>query len=234
LIVVQAAPGVGKSFFGLAWAHRLGGPALVVSLDTDLRDQALRLVSMETGEKTIDVENASDSWVEWLAWQSFQARFCDFASTVRDVDDLVAAETSYWGQPPGLVVVDNAGNLLEGEESAAEYRRVFGALHRTAKRYGVCVLALHHIRRRKTGNEEAVGTTPTFLGQSLYSGEQDAPIVLGLWRPQDDLLAVAVLKNRMGPANPGATLRATLRLDLQTASLEELSSVELYKEATGL
>jgi hypothetical protein len=231
LMVVLAAPGVGKSSFALSWAAQLRRPCLYLSLDTSLVDQAVRIIAIRTHKTVEEVQAGHDEDLEaWIGtWEpvvkelDYPVRFCELSMGVKQVDELVAAEVEYWGEPPAIVFVDNVGNLLEKEESASEYRRIFSGLHRTARERNTLVIALHHIKRKpqKADDDEDPAQKPVHMSDGLYTGEQEVQFLLGLWRPHPNELTVAVLKNRMGPADPGGHLHTTLRADLARASLRD-------------
>jgi hypothetical protein len=244
LMLVLAAGGVGKSAFALEWAVRLERPALYVSLDTSLVEHGIRLLARSTGTSVEHVVEGHDedpsAWAaEWgkrLEDLQLPLRFCDGAHTVRDIDELVAAEGEYWGESPYMVVVDNVADLQEREEGAAEIRRILAGLKKVSKDHDTLVMALHHIRkkppksakqREEEGDEEDEGTKPVHLSDALYEGDKHAQYVLGLWRPSWNRLTVGVLKNRMGPANRSGTLHTSLEADLRTMQFRAAGATSL-------
>lgn len=234
-MVVLAAGGVGKSAWGLEWATQIGVPSLYISLDTSLVDHTIRLIARSTGLTVEQVQHGHDedldawvdTWHDYVEELPYQTRFCERAYTARTVGELIRAETEFWGEPPALTIVDNLGNLLEEQESAGEYRRILGELHRAAKENDTLVVALHHLRKRpakvreKDNNEGDEGTQPVHLSDALYESDKEAQFVLGLWRPQPTRMAVGVLKNRMGPANRNGDLHVTLDADLRRMRISE-------------
>jgi KaiC/GvpD/RAD55 family RecA-like ATPase len=235
-MLILAAGGVGKSAFALEWALRLERPVLYVSLDTSLVEQAIRVLARETSTSVEDIveghdqdpEKWADQWSGVLSDLSYPIRFCDSAHSVRDIDELVTAETEWWGESPHMVIVDNISDLLEGEESASEYRKVLAGLKRVARDHDTFVIALHHIRKkppksqkqRDEEDEEDEGTKPVHLSDGLYESDKHAQYVLGLWRPRWNQMSVGVLKNRMGPASSSGSLHTTLECDLRTMRIE--------------
>jgi hypothetical protein len=237
LMLVLAAGGVGKSAFALEWASRLGAPALYISLDTSLVDHAVRLLARHTGATVDHVQGDHDAdpeawarkWGEKLEQLDLPVRFCDGARTAREVREVVAAETEYWGEPPAITIVDNLANILEQEEGAGEYRRILKDLHRTAKDFDTLVIALHHLRKRpartrgKSDDEDMdEGSISVHLSDALYESDKDAQIVLGLWRPSWNQMSVGVLKNRMGPMDRNGQLHTTLKADLGRMELADI------------
>lgn len=236
LVLVLAAGGVGKSAFSLDWVMRLNAPALYVSLDTSLVDHGIRVLARSTGASVEDIVKTSDTdptawaktWGSQLEDIDEPVRFCDRAYSVREVDELVVAETEYWGDSPTMTIVDNLSNLQEREEGAGEFRRILAGLHRVAKERDTCIMALHHIRKKpakasKKDDEEPEdeGTMPVHLSDALYEGDKEAQIVLGLWRPVWNQMAVGVLKNRMGPASRVGSMHTTLDADLRYMRIEQ-------------
>ena len=226
-MIVQAAPGVGKSTFALEWGVHLSNPSrpggplpvLYLSLDTALQDQAARLVARWLGKPLTEVQSNLAEYVNWLSTQRLPFRFSDVQMVADEVRELVEAERLWFGRYPKLIVVDNAGDLIPGEESRQEYARVFNILANVARDTGAVVMALHHIKR---GDEELTsGRRAPGMGAGMYAGEGKANILLGLWRPSDGYMNVSVVKNRMGQANPAGRLYVTLRCDLGLASVWE-------------
>lgn len=224
LLLVLAAGGVGKSAFALEWAAAIQAPTLYVSLDTALSDHAIRLIARNTGEKVQDIEQGHDedpaawagAWGAYLDGLDHRVRFADSTYDIDDIDDLVLAETEFLGQAPAMVIVDNLMNVV-AEESASEYRNALSALKRVAKKHNTMVMALHHLRKppaRKREEDEDPTALPVRLTDALYEGDKEAKYVLGLWKSAYNKLAVAVLKNRMGPASPSGQLHTSLTVDL--------------------
>lgn len=239
LLIAQSAAGVGKSTFALAWAMGVGAPALYVSLDTDIYDQAVRTVAALTGRPTWEIAKNGREWADWLERQQLLVRITHQEPRIDEVLDLLMAEIEYWGEPPVITIVDNASNLLEKEESSVEYNRIFKALHAAAKKTRTCILALHHLKRqpkkgsacRRCGEPEPdVGTTPVGLQDGLYAGDREVEILLGLWKPDPGHLTVGVIKNRMGRAGT----QTSLICDLERARVQEPSQVAQYAESIGV
>ena len=224
LVIVLAAPGVGKSLLGLTWAYGTGRPSLIVSLDTDLRSQALRVVAMLRDLEVDHVKGNPEQHSQWLARQRLPVRWSDVPIAAEQLPALLEAEEEWGGDIPSLVLVDTVGDLVK-EESYEEYVHTFSELHKTAKRYKTVVVALHHLKRGSAYD----GTKPVNLNESLYSGDKQAEIVLGLWRPKDDEIRVGVLKNRMGPADRNGGYFATLACNLARAQIREFDQVERYR-----
>lgn len=239
VLIVLAASGVGKSTVALDWALELAQdqPALYLSLDTALVDHAIRVIARQTGHTIREVEEGHDedpkAWAQkWAPTllemeSSTHLRFCDQNMRVETIGELVAAETEYWGDAPKLVIVDNLMNLLEGAESAAEYRRIVSELLRVAKEHHALVVGLHHLRKKPAKSvkdeedDDDEGTRPVRLHDSLFAVDQEAKYVVGLWRPQPWDLKLSILKNRMGDANANGKVQVSLSVDMARARITE-------------
>lgn len=237
LMLVAAAAGVGKSMLASNWMVGIveqGLPCLYVSLDTSLDDQAVRFLSLTQRKTTAEIEQGRDddheAWV--AAWSGVlseyphkrRLRFTDRPSTIRHIEECIVAETELAGRPPAMTVVDNVADLLEEEESAAEYHRIFGGLRRVARNTQTLVMALHHLRRKPArfgATEQDQGTKPVMKTDVLYGGDREAQYLLGLYRARPDVLTVSILKNRMGRADASSNLNVRLKADYEKGAVRE-------------
>lgn len=213
LVVVMGAPGVGKSLFSLNLCLAANEPSVLVSLDTDMTTQAIRACSILSGATRQSVESRPTAWAQYLERRNLLCRMYDLSLRPEDINDLVLAETEYWGSAPSLVVVDNVANVVK-DTSYESYRNCFLELQKVARLRGTVVVALHHVKR-----DSASGKLSLHSGQ--YSGEQEAELVLGLWRSSSTGLEVGILKNRNGMADPEGNYAHSLYLDSKTLRLEE-------------
>ncbi len=215
LITVMGAPGVGKSLFGLNWCLRVPTElSVLVSLDTDMPTQALRACSILSGYPSSAILERPEAWARHLERRNLRCRMYDQTMAVKDINDLVIAETEYWGVTPGLVIVDNVSNLVT-EMSYEQFRGAFIGLQKVARLRGTVVVALHHVTR-------SAASGPLSLHSGSFAGEQESEVVLGLWRSENPtLLDVGVLKNRNGMADPAGGLYSSLQLNHQNFRMEE-------------
>lgn len=232
LVLVLGAPGVGKSAMALKWALSAGGPALILSQDTDLGTQAGRTVSALTGVPHSEVMNDLDKWEKFLSANIPQLPLMyDYPATSDDVGDMIVAAEEFFGVVPPIVVVDVLKNVV-AEKSYEGYVSAIEELHRAARRFGTCVVLLHHVNRQ---GRNASGVKPVRLDDGQYGGEGDAEIVLGLWTPKGDIdpiygwreylepkLRVSVLKNRFGAKDPeGKDVFVDLSIDYDRMILSD-------------
>lgn len=211
MMVVMGAPSAGKSLFALNWCLRVAEPSVLVSLDTTMSDQAVRACSILAGVPKKHVEESPEAWGQYLDRKNLNCRLYDLNVTPKDINDLVLAEEEYWGRAPAIVVVDNLVNVVR-DTSYEAYRSTFLELQKVARLRECVVVVLHHVKR-----DSATG--PLSLHSGQYSGEQEAEVVLGLWRSLRGL-EVGVLKNRNGLAAPDGSMSVPLNLDITTMRIE--------------
>lgn len=214
LVTVMGAPGVGKSLFGLNWALRVPELSVLVSLDTDMPTQALRACSIMSGYSSESILERPEAWARYLERQNMRCRMYDLSVTVKDINDIVIAETEFWGETPGLVIVDNVSNLVT-EMSYEQFRGAFIGLQKVARLRGTVVVALHHVTR-------SAASGPLSLHSGSFAGEQESEVVLGLWRSENPkYVDVGVLKNRNGMADPSGALYTQIALNHTNFRMEE-------------
>lgn len=217
VVLGLAAPGVGKSFVALNWAVHLakeGRPVLMISTDTDYSDQAIRTAALLSGKTTDEITWNQEQWAAWLHEVDLPIRWSELHIGGDEVGDFIKAEVEFLGQAPEFVVVDVAGDMLNGkEENVGNIRAIFTQLKKAARRFHTTIFVLHHVKR----GGAASGTSTVRLSDGLYGGEQVCPIVLGMWRPGLETLTVAVLKNRMGPAHADGLRSYDLKADYPRA-----------------
>lgn len=221
LIILLGAPGAMKSMLALRWCLGLDEPTRLVSLDTDTATQAARIVAALNGMPTADVYEDRARWSEWLRRQPLKLRVHDEPLTPVDIGELLSADTEFWGRSPGLVVVDDVSKLRMEDRGYSSFESAFVELHRIAKKHHTVVLALHHLHRGDSSNREK----PVKLSDGKMTGEFEAPIVLGQWRPSEGRLHVGVLKNRFGEDSPTGQMYAELHVDPATVMV----SGDLYR-----
>lgn len=211
LVLVFGSPGVGKSAFSLNWALRAKETSCIISLDTDVTTQAVRTAGVLSGKPMDEIKSNPKAWTQYIEDRTKRMRVYDMGSTAKDVLGIIRAEEEFWGEAPGITVVDNVSNLV-GEGGYEDYRRLFLELHRVARHGNTCVIALHHINRASALR----AGQPLNLWSGSYSGEQEAELVLGLWRAGDDQsqMNCSVLKNRQGTADPNGSLFVKMKFSL--------------------
>lgn len=214
LAILLGAPGALKSILSLAWAYELmpEEPVLLISIDTDSKTQAARLVSLIEGGTVFWSEVLRDPlrWAARLSTLDLPLRVIDSPIAPSDLTEVIAACVEYWGRPPALVVVDDVSKLRMPERGYENFDTAMLELHRAARKHGTVVLAIHHLHRGDSSDR----TKPIRLRDGKYTGEYEAEIVLGAWRPgvdsHDSQLRIGVLKNRFAEDDPNGGKYADL------------------------
>lgn len=208
LILVQAAPGAGKSTIALWWILHMDKPGLYLSLDSDLATQAARATSMLTSIQYEEVVRNVPEWQRFLKQEDRKLpMMIDESVTADDVDGLVEAFEEFYADKPSLVVVDNLKDLVSSYtfENVTDTVR---KLIRVARKRKIVILLLHHVNRHGGAGK---GNRPPSLDDGKFGGEDDAPFVLGLWQAWDEfsgpVLKVRINKNRFGPKDFDVSLR---------------------------
>lgn len=218
------APGSLKSMTSLVWGLSLDLPVLMISLDTDAVTQGARVIAHLTGRDTAEIMADPSAYAGIVRASDLPVRAIDRPVAATDVDPILKALADYWGRPPSLVIVDDVSKLKMDREYQA-YDEAFLTLHRAARRHHTVVLALHHLHR---GDSMARRKQPK-LSDGKYTGEYEAELVLGNWRPSPDELRISVLKNRFGEDDPEGGLYAKLYANPATVDIREQTYFETFR-----
>lgn len=227
VVMIAAAPNVGKSAFALFMAINLKLPTLYLSADTDPYTTILRSAAVTTGHSMSTIEAAirggAGEFYEDVLQDLQDIRFVfDAGPTLEDIDLEISAFNEVYGQPPELIVVDNLINVQcdDGDEFRG-MRIVEQALHEMARATGACVVVLHHV----TGQFEDGQEPPP---RRAVNGKvtRRVEVILTLGR-QGSMLGVACVKNRSGPADPLAGNAIWFYCDLEHMQFEDPSVREV-------
>lgn len=205
LIILLGAPGSGKSLFALCWALDICEqiPVRLVSMDTDSKTQAARTIAHLTGGLYESILDEPERWAGWLKERPLPIALHDQPVEVKDIDQMIRADTLWWGQTPGLVVVDDVVSL-EFEKDYGGVDQAFRDLKNLAVKHHTVVLALHHVNRSGGGVD---GDRAIKMSDGKFSGEYTAQIMLGLWAPNEETMRIQAIKNRFGEKGWNADLR---------------------------
>lgn len=214
LVMLLAAPKVGKSLIAGDWSIRLARadePVLYVTTDTGIGEQSVRAAANLFGVPKSAIKARRDYWSGRLTGVGYPLRWSSADVTERNIGELVDAEAEYFGQFPTMVVVDVAFDLLEGEEGPGTARSVFRTLHALGRRTNSVILALHHVK----GGDGADGNTFVGMSDAVYRVERVPEIIVSAWRPGPGRVSLHLAKNR-GAAD-GQTV--TLPIDYDHARM---------------
>lgn len=229
LVLVCAAPGIGKSAFVLTYALKAQVPTLYFSADSDWYTQATRSLSILNGwtmEQSSQVVQSGALGAAEAALNDLPIRLNYSASpSIDQIKDSMMAYDEVYGDFPALVVIDNVTNVRSG--SVANEEDPFGGLevlmeylHDMARQTGACVVGLHHV----TGPHND-GSKPIPLSGIKGQIGRVPEVVLTLHRPSVEVglapLNVSTVKNRSGKANPSGYDFVSLRFDGERMAISD-------------
>lgn len=224
LTMVAAAPGQGKSSFALAVAISCGLPTLYISADTNSRTQAVRTLSMLTGRRQDEMDAALETHTDWCASELHRAGHIrwsfESSPSLDDIEEEILAFIEMHGEPPGLIVVDNASDVtIEGQgDEWSTLRELMRSLKWIARHYDTALLALHHTSEAYQGN-------PCPPRSSVQGKVNMVPALILTLASTIGWMAIAPVKNRSGWADPSGERVIMLDWDPETMFLADREEV---------
>lgn len=207
LVLVAAAPGIGKSAFALTYALQSGASTFYQSCDSDNWTQSVRAISILTGVSLESANKLRESG-KLSAIKGMPIRFNFKASpTIDDMELSVKAYAEVYGDYPELIIVDNITNVRSefdnGDPLASgSLEALLEYLNTMSRDTRACVVGLHHVTGPYndgdvpiplSGIRGQVGRVPaTVLTLHRIQGD--------LWTP--DTLCVSTVKQRAGKSDP--------------------------------
>jgi len=217
LVILAGAPGGGKSTFAVNLAMSVDYPTLYIAQDSPASILA-RMSALGTDMSTDDARTTMARDRMGLASKLEKVRptlvFERGAKTVAHIGKSVVALTEWLGRPPPLVFVDNLIDLVvpgHTHSDNAFYSTALPELKQMANELDTTVIALHHVIRSSDTRKEGLGRSGIKLSDLLYAGEREARHVWGVYNNGADRLAVQILKQQDGKADPGGHVTEWLR-----------------------
>jgi predicted ATP-dependent serine protease len=200
--MVAAAPNAGKSMFALIYAIRANVPTLFFSADTDTTTVMMRAAAHLSGHSQVLVEGNlagnTHYYDQHLPRLNNIKWVFDSSPSIDDLELEIRAYVELYGEAPELIVIDNLMNVVaETDNEWAGLRAIMMELHDMARKTEACVLVLHHV-----SEQSEYGSTINPPARRAIHGKvsQLPALILTLgYDPQDNVLRVAVVKNRFGP-----------------------------------
>jgi replicative DNA helicase len=197
LIILAARPGMGKTTFALSVirnaAVMFGVPVGMFSLEMSTLQLTAKLSAIDSEIELRKIRHAS---MEDYEWQQFMMRTSKLTSAPIYIDDS-AGLNLYDFESRATAMVEKHGvkliavdyiQLMRGEQSKGSNREneissISRALKRVAKNLNIPIIALSQLSRAV---ESRGGMKKPGLADLRESGaiEQDADIVMFLWRPE--------------------------------------------------
>lgn len=217
LVLIAAAPGVGKSVFTLAYCLLSGSRTLYVSADTDSFDQESRATALLAG---IDLGTAKQEVLAGVYRPEFLDAdiFFDYKPqpTLDDIEQNLDALYQAYLWEPDIIVIDNITNVISGfagndEDPFGGQESFLDWLNALARDTGACIIGLHHV----TGPHNDADHPVPLSGIKGQLGRVPQMVLTLSKRPAvgdfaPEAMVVAHVKNREGGADAGASITADL------------------------
>lgn len=223
--MIAGPPGAGKSSLALALAVRSGVPTVYFSADTTMETMQVRLLAMLTGTDQATVEAFMRSDRQWASDVLTQAGHImwDASSnpTLERIELTLQAAAEMTGENPGLVVVDNAGDVaFDSGDEFSTLRTLMRELRWFARDTGAAMLVLHHTSEQFAGS-------PCPPQRALHGKIAQVPalILTVTSTAEPGFLGVAAVKNRYGVPSPDGSDPVWLRYDPARMLVEDLDEV---------
>jgi replicative DNA helicase len=212
LVIVAARPSVGKTALAISSAKHAATThdqrVAIYSLEMSAQSIGTRLLSQFSGIGVQDILRGRLSGPAWARLASGVNRMNRAPITIDDTPTITPAElrsrARYIAMNGGidLVVVDylqlmSADRLTKDANRVIEVAEISRALKQLARELDVPVIALSQLNRSSEHREDGEPRLSDLRDSGAI--EQDADIVLMLWRPQDSGVRLKVAKHRNGP-----------------------------------
>lgn len=224
IAVIAGPPGAGKSTLALALAVRGKVPTLYFSADSTENTQRVRLLAMLLDVDQAEAEEAMKSDREWassvLAGASHIVWDTQSNPTLEHIELTIEAFREAMGEDPGLVIIDNAGDVsFDSGDEFGSLRTLMRELRWFARDTGAAFCILHHTREGE-GN-------PAPPQSSLHGRISQVPaLVLTVTSTSEPgFIGVCPVKNRYGKANPGGNDPVWLRYEPANMQVQDLEEV---------
>lgn len=219
--MIAGPPGAGKSTVALAIAVRSGVPTLYASADSHESTMAIRSLSMATGIRQSEVEQAMTDNPQWASDMlkenvSHIRWMFDASPTLADLEDEISVYRELRGSDPELVVVDNAVDVThDSGDEFSSLRSLMREVKWWARETNAAFLILHHTSESYEGN-------PCPPRSSLHGKIAQVPsLIVTLSSAQQGLMAASAVKNRYGKADPSGRTAVWLDYTPETMQLND-------------
>ena len=212
LVIVAARPSVGKTALAITSAkhaaHVHGRRIALYSLEMSSQSIGTRLLSTFSGVGVQDILRGRVSGAQWPRLAGGVSKMLRAKIMIDDTPTITPAElrsrARYIAMNGGLdmVIVDYL-QLMASDRATKDANRVIEvaeisrSLKQLARELDVPVIALSQLNRSSEHREDGEPRLSDLRDSGAI--EQDADIVLMLWRPNDSGVKLKVAKHRNGP-----------------------------------
>lgn len=218
LYMLAGPPGAGKTMLALDAAIKMNVPTLYVSADSDELTMAVRAACAVSHHNARDVRKTmargmfKDVYGEALKGSLIRFEFDPSNPSITDIGHMLEAYHEVEGQYPRLLVVDTLMNVEGGSDNEwASIRQTAKDFHWLARKTKACLLVLHHTSEQ---NSDWILQAPP---RSAIQGKvSQLPSVIVTVANRSGEMFLAVVKNRFGQADPGASEPLRFIVDMAT------------------
>lgn len=203
------APGTGKSAVAVELSKRMRVPTIYFSADADRMTMARGLLAGVLQQPQAEVEKrltSEDPTALKALEESSGHIWWNFDPGIdsRDVSEELEAYAYVYGAYPDMIVVDNLMDMAEDDTKAMSNAQV--ELKGIARKYGCHVMVLAHLVGEYTD-----GDRPVPRSAMMWKPDKKAEMICTIYRPEDGVMHIGVVKNRGGQANTNGTWGVRLR-----------------------
>jgi hypothetical protein len=205
---IAGVPGAMKTGLTLYWVGRWNLPTLYFSCDSEPFEMMERAAAMMSGDTMQKVRQSPERYTDMLETLNLRMVYED-APTYSDVVLEVAAYAETFGEFPRVIVIDNLLNLTgDNENEWGAHRDHAKVIHKLTRITKAAVLVLCHMGEDKV--DPAASPQPRTKLQGKVS--QLPKVILSL-AFDGEVLKVAAVKNRFGPADASGHNYVELQVD---------------------
>jgi hypothetical protein len=199
LTLVVGPPSAGKSTLTANLLMAMQEPALAFLLDIDQTSAVARLAAIASGDRFLDVKASIDNYADMLFDKAGHIQMVFRAVDMDDIKLQLEAYSQRYGEPPAVLLVDNAGNLTSGlDQEWAALKALTLELDEIARDEQVAVILCHHVT-------DLDSAEPAQRTKILGKISQYPRLILSVgFNPASQAFKIAVVKNSSGPSDINA------------------------------
>lgn len=205
--MIAGSPGAGKTMLALDMAIRMNVPTLYISADSDEVTMRVRAAAILSGHdqgtirQVLDYGMFKEVYGHYLAGLPIKFMFDPSEPSMDDIFNALEAFKEVEGEMPKLIIIDNIMNMeIDGNNEWAGMRMASKDLQFLSRKTRACVVALHH-----TSEQDPRWITSAPPASAIQGKITQLPSMVLTVASVDNQMFVAVVKQRFGDRDPGAT-----------------------------